>query len=176
VRKYILASILAVVLCFVPWRLGALLAETFVVHPGLTRVVQTNSRYWDVAILQERIEELGYPVKYTKGLTVQINMFQMMPVYGVTRKDDGKVSIEVEADLSWDARYAILAHEGGHIFQSEIYSGPEGEAFAEAVAMLVSHDGIREHARYLSNKKWALFTIVALDSARIYRAAAVLQE
>jgi hypothetical protein len=175
-RKYILASILALVLCFVPWRLYALLGETFFVHPGLTRTVETNKRYWDVAILQERIEELGYPVKYTPGLTVQINMFQMMPVYGVTRKNNGNVSIEVEEGLSWDARYAVLAHEGGHIFQSEIYSGAEGEAFAEAVAMLVSHDGIREHARYLSNKKWALFTIIALDSDKIYRAAAVLQE
>jgi len=175
-RKYVLAGILAVVLSFVPWRLYALLGETFFVHPGLTRTVETNQRYWDAAILQERIEELGYPVKYTKGLTVQVNMFQMMPVYGVTRKDDGKVSIGVEAGLSWDARYAILAHEGGHIFQSEMYSGSEGEAFAEAVAMLVSHDGIREHARYLSNKKLALFTVIALDSARIYRAAAVLQE
>jgi hypothetical protein len=176
VKKYVVAALLAAYLLFIPWKLVALLAETLVVHPGLTRTVQTNDRYWDTLVLQERIEELGYPITYTKGLTIQANLFQMVPVYGVTRKDDGKVSIEVESELSWDARYAILAHEGGHIFQSELYSHEEGEAFAEAVAMLVSQDGIREHARYLSNKKFALLSVIVLDSARVYRAAAVLSE
>jgi len=175
-RYAILALLLAVIVAHTPWRLLALFAETFVVHPGLTRVVPTNTRYWDTLILQERIAELGYPVTYVRDLMVPINMFQVMPVYGVTEKDGGKVSIRIEAGLSWDARYAILAHEGGHIFQSEGYSGAEGEAFAEAVAMLVSHDGIREHARYLANRKLALLTVIALDHAKVYRAAATLAE
>lgn len=175
-RKYVVVALLACVWNLTPWRLLALLSETFVVHPGLTRVVQTNERYWDTMSLQERINELGYSVKYTKGLVIQTGMFEVTPIYGLTKKGEGSIAIEIEAGLSWDARYAILAHEGGHIFQSEMYSQAEGEAFAEAVAMLISHDGVREHARYLANRKLALFTLIALDSARIYRAAAVLME
>lgn len=175
-RKVVLALLLAFIVEHAPWRLMALFAETFVTRPGLTRVVQTNNLYWESAALEARIIELGYSVTYVKDLTVPAGYMQVMQVYGATRKGPEHIDIRVEAALSWDARYSILAHEGGHIFQDEGYSHAEGEAFAEAVAMLVSHDGIREHARYLSQKKLALLTVIALDHERIYRAAAVLQE
>lgn len=174
--KKVIALLLALYIAlYTPWKLCALMTETFFVSPGLTRTVQTQAHYWEVALLQERIAELGYPVTFTKDLSVP-TMFGAMPVYGLTMKGDGKVSIQVEAGLSWDARYAVLAHEGAHIFQSERYTESEGEAFAEAVATLMSHDGLREHARYLAGKKLALFTILMLDSAKVYRAAAVLTE
>lgn len=175
-RKLLLVLLLAFIAEHTPWRLMALMSETFFTHPGLTRVVQANDRYWDVAVLKERIEYLGYPVTYVKELKAPVNPFEEVPVLGVTRKGEGTVSIMVEANLSWNARRAVLAHEGGHIFQSELYSYEESEAFAEAVASLMLHDGLREHARYLSNKKFALFTLILLDSTRIYRAAAVLEE
>ena len=170
-RKLVLALLLAFIVEHAPWRLMALFAETFVTRPGLTRVVQTNNRYWDALALQERIEELSYTVEFTKDLT-----YQGVPVYGLTMSS--RHSVQVEAALSWDARYAVLAHEGGHMAlgQSPMYTSEEHEAFAECVALLISHDGIREHARYLSTHKLALFTVIALDSARIYRAAAILQE
>lgn len=174
--KKVVALILALYIAvYTPWKLCALMGETFFVSPGLSRMATTQVRYWDAGILKERIEALGYPVSYTKDLVVP-TMFGSIPVYGLTMKGDGKVSIGVEAGLSWDARYVVLAHEGGHIFQTERYSEAEGEAFAEAVATLVAHDGIREHARYLAGKKLALFTILMLDSAKVYRAAAVLTE
>jgi hypothetical protein len=175
-KKKFLALLLAGYIALAtPWKLAALMVETFYVHPGLTRMTQTHTRYWDVAILKERIEALGYTVKFTKDLTMP-SMFQSIRVYGLTEKGGGKASIQVDEGLSWDMRYDVLAHEGGHIFQSERYSEEESEAFAEAVATIVTHNGLREHARYLASHKLALFTVLLLDSAKVYRAAAVLTE
>lgn len=174
--KKVIALLLALYIAlYTPWKLCALMGETFFVSPGLTRVVQTHNRYWDVAMLKERIEAMGYSVRFTKGLTMP-SMFQTIPVYGLTEKGSGAAHIQVEEGLSWDMRYDVLAHEGGHIFQSERYSEEESEAFAEAVATIVTHNGLREHARYLASHKLALFTILVLDSAKVYRAAAVLTE
>ena len=173
-RKIVLILLLAYIVEHAPWRLMALLAETFFVRSGSTRVAQTNDRYWEARMLQERIEEMGYSVKYTKNLSILTNV-GVLGVYGLTSPTHH--TVEIEEGLSWDARYAILAHEGGHaLSNSPIHTLDEAEAFAEAVATLVANNGLREHARYLSSRKMALFTVIMLDHAKIYRTAATLME
>lgn len=170
--KNLLALILLVLTVeHTPWRLLALLGETAVMQPGLTRVVKGSDRYWDARALEVRLTGLGWHVVYAPHLHSG-----MQEVYGVTDIRDR--TIHIDSDLEWDARYMILAHEGGHALMTayEWSDDSAAEAFAEAVATLVAHNGLREHARYLTNHRLALLMTVLTKSSRVYRAAAMLQE
>lgn len=170
-KKMVLALLLAYIMASTPWRLLALLGETMVVRPGLTHIAKGSDQYWDVRSLELRLVGLGWQVVYTPHLT---NGRQ--EVYGVT--DLLSHTIQVDAALEWNARYMVLAHEGGHALMSidEWASDADAEAFAEAVSVLVYHDGLREHARYMANHKMALLNAIVMKTGRIYRAAAMLQE
>jgi hypothetical protein len=170
VKKAVLVFLLLAIVVHAPWRLAGLVVETLVMHTGPTRMAHGTDKYWDVMALKSRLVDLGWEVKYEKKLIV----FPGTPVYGLTIPDEH--TIYVNADLSWNARYAVLAHEGGHVLQRGWYNQAEGDAFAESVAALVAHDGLREHARYLSSLKMSAVWIMVIDWRAIYRAADVLLE
>src|SRR5262245_44588922 len=125
-KTLVLVLLLAFIAEHAPWRLMGLMVETFFTRPGLTRVAQTNERYWDAQMLQDRLEQLGFEGSYEKDLTVMTRQ-GLIPVYGLTTFP--KHTVQVEAALSWDARYAVLAHEGGHLTtgMSGMYTYEEGE-------------------------------------------------
>ena len=170
-KKVVLALLLAFIIEHTPWTLLALLSESMVLRPGLTKVVKGTDHYWECRALDLRLTGLGWTVSYVSHLRNGLE-----EVYGLTNLANH--TIQVDADLEWNARYAILAHEGGHALMSVYEWGDEGdaEAFAEAIGALVAGDGIREHARYLSTRKLNLLNITVLKADRIYRAAAMLQE
>jgi hypothetical protein len=168
-KKALLAFLTLAILMHAPWRLAALVAETMVAHPGLTRVSDGNDKYWDVMALEARLVDLGWELKYEKHINIWGH-----EVYGLTNPEEH--IIYVDADLSWNARFAVLAHEGGHVLQRGWYNRAEGDAFAEAVAALVAHDGLREHARYLSSFKMSAVWVMVTDWRAIYRAAGVLED
>lgn len=168
-KRGLLTFLILTILAHAPWRIWGLAAETMVVHPGLTHMSQANDKYFEAQALQGRLETIGWSVSYVRNL----NMHGLQ-LYGLTNTDEH--TIYVEEDLSWNARYAILAHEGGHTLQRGWYSRAEGEAFAEAVATVVTHDGIREHARYLAPFKMDALWMLLFDSSAVYRAAGILQD
>lgn len=167
--RTLLAVLSVVILLHAPWRLAALVCEAEVMHPGRVRMEQGNDGYWHAIELETRLIGVGFSVAYVKGLS-----YAGQEVYGLTEIAQHKIS--VDADLSWDARYAVLAHEGGHVLQPIWLDGREPEAFAEMVAMLVAHDGIREHARYLAGLKSEVLVVALSEWQAIYHAAAVLED
>jgi hypothetical protein len=67
-------------------------------------------------------------------------------------------AIQIEKDLSWDARLQVLAHEAGHILSpSPIEDYADRETFADAVSYLVCrHFGwapTGTYAQYLAGRK-----------------------
>ncbi len=152
-----------------PWRLAALAAETLVIAPGLTRTSDQDDQYWQALDLQRRLENMGWTVTYVPGISRE-----GQKVYGVT--DPSAHTITMDAGLRWNARLAILAHEGGHTLQSGWLTRNQGETFAEAVATLISHDGLREHARYLTGFRADAVLTILVEWRAIYRAAAVLED
>ena len=173
-KKALLLFLFLTIALHAPWRLLALGAETLVVSPGLTRVSHGDDKYWDALALEARLVDLGYQVSYHKDLRAVVGFMQTIPVYGLT--DGEEHTIQVDEDLHWNARFAVLAHEGGHVFQRSWLNREQEETFAEAVAMLVSHDGIREHARYLSSHRVEAILTMLVEWRAIYRAAAVLED
>ena len=168
IRKGALA-LLFVLALHAPWRLMGLAAEVLVMSPGPTRVRDGGERYWDALSLEGKIASLNYSVRYQKGLSLM-----GVPLYGLTNTEEH--SVVIEAGLSWNARYAVLAHEAGHTLQPGWSDRAQGEAFAEGVAFLVSKDGCREHARYLSSIRGEALFMLLVEWPSIYHAAAVLED
>jgi hypothetical protein len=166
-RKLVLAFLALMILAHAPWRLLAVAAEAEVMSPGLTRMPQTSTHYWDELALEARLVDLSWEVGYQPHLNVD-----GIAVYGVTIPSHH--AIFIEEGLSWDARYAVLAHEGGHTLQPGWLSERQDEVFAEMVAAVVS-GGVREHARYLSSSKVDVIVVLVTEWPAIYSAAAVLE-
>lgn len=169
-KRGVLAFLILMIFAHAPWKLMALAAETLVLHPGATRVSHENDQYWETMALYSRLTGMGWRVTVADELVSPDGM----PAYGLT--NTGTHEIEIDQTLSWNARYAVLAHEGGHTFQPSYATRAQGEVFAEAVATLVCHDGIREHARYLSLYKTDTLLVLLTESSAIYHAAAVLED
>lgn len=167
-KRYVLAVLVAFIVAHAPWRLALLTATMLGVTPGLTHVTKDDSHYWQALNLERRLNELGWQVNYVRDLNIHDRV-----VYGMTFRDDRV--IYVEEGLHWTARHAVLAHEGGHALQPGWLTADQGEVFAEAVATLVTRNGYREHARYLSSYKYDYLLVVVLEWRRIYRAAAWLE-
>jgi hypothetical protein len=168
--KHTLAVLLSAFIVFhAPWRLMALTAETFVLRPGNAHVRVTSDYYWDVEALENRLIGLGWTVQYARDIRLN-----GVPAYGIT--DHHSHAIVVESALQWDARYAVLAHEAGHTLQPFWADGIQADCFAEAVAVLLVHDGLREHARYLASQRWVCTTLMLAEWPAIYHAAALLQD
>lgn len=167
--KKTLLVILALLLVHAPWRIALVTAEALYLNPGLTQEVTTNDKYWQVMELESKLIAYGFEVQYKK----QVDLLGD-PAYGVI--DPAMHTITIDASLSWDMRYAVLAHEAGHHLQPVWANRNQREVFAELVSTLVSHDGYREHARYLARTKIDLLVMVLLDWPAVYHAAAVLED
>jgi hypothetical protein len=168
-KRGLLIILLTFIAFHAPWRLAALVAETLSLHPGETRFSQTDDQYWEAMQLEGRVIALGYRVGYVNGIVV--NGF---PAYGVT--DNRQHLVEVDASLHWNARFAVLAHEAGHVVEPIWVHGQSAEVFAEMVAALVARDGLREHARWLSDSKGEVLLMALTEWPAIYHAAALLED
>lgn len=166
--RSLLAALVLFVLASAPYRLIALVATSFVVTPGYTQVANTNDDYWHAMNLAGRLGSMGWTVSYVDNLSLMFHQ----EIYGATVP--AAHTIYIEGTLSWDARYAILAHEGGHVLQKAWMDVDGGECFAESVASLMS-GRLREHARYVSTSRWSCAALVAADWPAIYHAAATLR-
>lgn len=164
-KKYLGVLFIAFVLCYAPWRLMALGVEVLCMHPGPTRVTQDDSSYWQALSLELRLTDLGWVVTYQAGMVDH-------DLYGMTSPSEH--TVKVEQSLHWNARYQILAHEGGHTLEPGWLNRGQGEVFAEVVAMLVTHDGLREHARYLSRDKMGFLFTSLMEWQAMYNAAEML--
>ena len=165
-RKNIGIAVLALLAVHIaaafPWRLATLAAETLLTNPSRTeRMRQGNDKFWEFLDLESRLERRGWDVSIG-GLPAGIA--------GMTNQRSR--TIVVAEGLGWNERYSTLAHEGAHTLQPEALfeNHAQEEVFAESVATLIAHDGIREHARYLARYKADILTMVAFWHD-IYRAA-----
>lgn len=166
-RRVLAALLIAFVLEHAPWRLMALYAEVLVITPRMERLSPQNDRYWDAQDLMQRLQAHGYRV------TFEPDLITTQGAYGFTDPHD--FSIHVDQSLSWNSRLAVLAHEAGHTLQPARRTQGQREAFAESVAMLVAHDGLLEHARYLASLKPDFLIEAVADWPAIYHAAEALQ-
>lgn len=167
--KRILQVLTLIILIHAPWRVMFTVIEAMYLTPGPTRFTTDTTRYWDEMYLEARLVGMGWEVGYQKDLDILGTK-----VLGLTNPRTHQIWID--ADLPWNARYAVLAHEGGHTLQPVWVNNDQAEAFAELVAMLVARDGIREHARYLATHKTDTFLIALIEWPAIYHAAAALED
>jgi hypothetical protein len=164
-------TFLSIALTFItltaPWRVMFFTARVLVQTPA--RAVQDTGvdRYDDALDLASRIEDLGYEVTFVNGLE-----FDGTPAYGLTDKAHDKVYIE--ANLNWNGRYEVLAHEAGHILQP-VTTRMGGECFAETVAFLVTRSHVETHARYLSRDKMGCALTSFAYWPEMYAAARLLE-
>lgn len=166
--KRAIAAMLLIVALSAPWKLMVVATEAMFLTPGYSRVNSPGTnQYWDALALQSRLDSLGWDVSYSSELIDK-------GMYGLTTPAEH--TVQIEESLTWNGRYNILAHEGGHTIQpSWVRPGPQSEIFAESVAALMSKDGLIEHARYLSRFRQEIPTLVYMWPS-IYHAAAVLQD
>lgn len=149
-----------------PWKLMVLYTEAMTIQNGITRVPMTNGHKWEAEDLKARLEFLGWDVEWTDDLG------GMCGCYGLTNPRTRH--IDIDSALSWDARFSVLAHEAGHTLQMQRLTENQGEVFAEAVSTLVSHDGFRDHARYLAAMRGDLWILFAY-AGEIYQVAGLVQ-
>ena len=157
---YLRVGLVLLIAFHAPWRLAVLAVEIACVSPGWVKTTQSDSLYWEAKNLQRRLELRGWLVQYLEGPP---------ELYGMTQPDAHTVTIN--QSLHWNARYATLLHEGGHILGPSWLSTPQQEAFAESVAAIAGQDGLREHARYLSSIRGDAYLVLLTEWRNIYRAA-----
>jgi hypothetical protein len=163
-RNAILLLLAAFIVEHAPFRLAALAVATAAAPGGVTRVAAGDDRYWDALDLELRLIHTGWTVAYKPHPTMNGE-----EVYGVTNSGDRTVVID--ADLHWNARYSVLAHEFGHTQQPAWLDRAQGEAFAEAVSYLLAGGDVREHARYLRGARPESLLVFLTEWQDIYRAA-----
>lgn len=168
-KSHLLAVLLTLILAFAPWRLVALAGETMMMRPSISHFTSRDDLYYEALALEARLLALGYSVKYQTGLN-----FMGQEAWGLTVPTEHQ--IYVEERLHWNARYAVLAHEAGHVLQPDWVDREEGDAFAEIVAALVTHDGLREHARFLARSKGAFLITAIAGWQEAYHAADLLTD
>lgn len=168
IRAFVLTALLTAITVLAPWRLMQMAVEVVAMKAGPTRFSQADDQYWDAQRMERKIRALGYEVYYQRSLN-----WMNQPVYGLTIKSEHTVSIE--SDLHWNARYAVLTHEAGHILSPYYLDRSMDDVFAETVAALVT-GGLPEHARYLTDNKLLFLSTAAQEWPALYHAAAVLQD
>lgn len=168
-RKWVLAFVLAGLMVHMPWKVAATVVEAEWLRPGRAHLTQRTDAYWRALSLEARLVNLGYTVTYKHGLS-----YMGVEAYGLTVRSTHQIFIE--ESLSWNDRFAVLAHEGGHVFEPGWLVGWQSDVFAEMVAMLVADDGIREHARWLAGAKLDVLVVGLAAWPEVYHAAAVLSE
>ena len=161
----LLVLFVLVVVVHAPWRLLLLAGEVALVRPGVVRMPSGQNNYWLVQDLSIRLNELGWEVRY-----IPMDPSQ----YGMTQPDAHLISIN--ETLSWNARYATLAHEAGHTLQPYWMNKRQGEAFAEGVSYLVTGDSAVENARYLAHSRIDTLLTLLTEWREIYHAATLLED
>ncbi len=165
-KKLILVLLLAFIVEHAPWRLATLLAESLILTPSRARMVDGVDQYWHVLDLTDRLARLGYEVQYVPDLAKEHE------AWGITNPQ--LRIIVIDDSLSWNARMAVLAHEAGHTQMIGRFTEGQSEVLAESVSALISHNGLREHARYLAQLRADMWVAVVYWPD-IYRAAELLR-
>lgn len=170
VKRTILVVLMSYIAFFAPWRLMWLVANVAVAKSGLTRVSDRTDKYWETRDLERVLTHNNWKVHYVPSVVLMIvSGMPGVELYGLT--DTKTRDIYIADELSWNGRYATLAHEGGHAFATGALDEAEEEGFAEAVAFLVCHDGAKEHARYLAPIKLKAALAIIAYWPEIYAAA-----
>ena len=167
IRVTVLALLLSFIITYTPWRLVALTYYVMTTPATMVQVPSDHDRYWDAIYLAHRLEQFGWTVTY-----VPVKDTHGFDAYGLTFFQNR--AVVVEEALSWTARYAVLAHEGGHTMQPASLTGQQKEVFAEIVAALVTRTHLREHARYLARTRGDYLLVVITEWQRLYRVATIL--
>lgn len=167
-RRIILALLVAYIVTSAPWRLIWLTGYVLTTSATLVHMPDTNIRYWETLDLEQRLIKLGWTITYKPPSQMDDG-----GLYGSTEFHTRQ--IDILDSLSWDGRFSVLAHEGGHTLQPGWANHGRGEAFAEAVAMLMTGDRTREHARYLARMRGDYLLMVITEWQSIYHAASVLE-
>ena len=166
IKHAVVTLLLAGIILYAPWRLMVLTYYVFTTPAAMVESDPGHTRYWDAQNLQVRLERLGWTVEYASSLHEG--------VYGGTTFHTR--SIQILDSLSWNARFAVLAHEGGHTLQPGWANHGHGEAFAETVAALVTRSNYRNHARYLARVRGDYLIMIITDYPALYRAASMLED
>ena len=159
-KRLLLIVLSVLILEHAPWRLAALLCEVPFVSVTETRFSDHTDRYWDAQNLQQQLERQGWTIHYgpLQG-----------GISGLTYSEDR--TIWVDDRLAWNGRLAVLAHESGHTQHPSWVTHNQGEAYAEMVAALLAHDGLREHARFLARMRADTFLLAITEWRSLYRTA-----
>ena len=132
-------------------------------RPGYIRMPSGVDDYWLVMDLEARLENMGWTVSYQPD----------HPAYfGMTSYTDR--TIVISDSLSWNGKYAVLLHEGGHVLQPPRLTREQSEIFAESTAAMARGIRVRESARYMSSLKGDML-IMVVYWREIYRAADILR-
>lgn len=107
-----------------------------------------NSREQDFYKLQRLVVSV---------LGVKIQAGAMPGIAGFTVRETRIISLD--PTLSPNAGLQVLAHEAAHVLQPEGLTKPEGEVFADAVALLVTGDDVRVFSHYLAGSKSGLHVL-----------------
>ena len=168
-KAFALGVVLAWLWTVTPFRIMALAAETFWVHPSDAHYSTGTDHYWDALTLEATLESRGWAVGYADNL-----VFYGVPAWGLT--NPVQHVIYVDRSLYWNARFAILAHEAGHTMQPSWLNQEEADCFAESVSALVARDDLRSHAHYLARARWTCIGTMLAAFPEMYRAAATLED
>lgn len=169
--------LIAFILTHFPWRLCVLGARAMQVSPGAVHLVSGNDAQAATYDLEARLTALGWAITYAPAGMTGAGGEQ---AYGLT--DWQTHMITVDASLSWNQKYQVLAHEAGHVFAPGWFTQGEHEVFAEAVAYLITQgccnglSNLKEHARYMARFKSSVPFVLFVEWKRAYRAAAFLTE
>lgn len=169
IKRHVLVLLAAFILFHFPWRLAGLWMETCVVDRGYSEMSDGDDMYWPALNLEAKLIHMGWQVQYEPGLEIRGEA-----AYGMTIPEERLILIG--ARLHWNARYAVLAHEAGHVLSSGWTTRNQDEAFAEAVATLVAKDGLRQHARYMARFRADALIYLIAEWRSISRAAAFLED
>jgi hypothetical protein len=140
-----------------------LTADVLAVQAGPLQLKTDDDQYWKVVRLEAKMRWLGYETSYEPDLN-----YMGSKVYGLTNTNDHH--IYVEGNLHWNDRYAVLAHEAGHVLQPGYLDRSEADIFAETVSVLVAGN-YRESARWLATSR-GTYLFTTLGEWRLEYAAA----
>ena len=167
-QKVLIGVFVALIIAHAPWRVATTVAEAEWMKPAAMHLTKRNDAYWKALALEARLTALGYSVRYAPNLN-----YMGQQAYGLTDRQTREIL--VDETLHWNDRYAVLAHEGGHVLQPGWLGSREADVFAEMVSAVMTGES-REAARWLSGAKLDVLVVGVACWPEIYHAAAVLSE
>lgn len=106
-----------------------------------------SSRYWGALALEARIEStLNASVTYG-------DPGEQIAGYA-GRGENGRLRVAVDQKLSWNDRFSVLAHEGGHLLLTGADEAGAQEVFCDGVSFLTArrygYDNLEQTAYHLA--------------------------